>query len=107
MQVITSHERLQHRIGPVIEIQLKTRYRWPMAENSLETDPFSYQVTKRGLVQIFRGGKLALTLKEDKASKFLARVARSSEADCQLIMAKATGQFKFGNERAGKERNKR
>lgn len=60
---------------------------------------FSYQATKAGKVMIFWYEKLAVTLKDADARKFLAQVQDVSEFDAQLVMAKWTGNFKRGNER--------
>ena len=65
----------------------------------LERKLFNFQQTKDGLVMIYAEGRLAKTLKGSNAIRFLARVTSAKECEKQLIMAKATGQFKFGNER--------
>jgi len=68
-------------------------------KESLGDEPFSYTKTKDGLVMIYAGGKLAKSLKGKKAEKLLHKLHDSSSREQQLIMAKETGQFKFGNER--------
>lgn len=67
--------------------------------SSLTDRPFSYQATRSGLVSISRDGRVATTLRGAEASKFLQRVERLPPSDAQRLMAKVTGQFKFGNER--------
>lgn len=70
-----------------------------MAADSLSERPFSYLETKSGLVTISRDGRVAKTLRGAEASRFLSRVERLPDDDAQRLMAKVTGQFKFGNER--------
>ena len=70
-------------------------------------DTFSYLQTKDGHVHIRRWGRTVKTLAGKDAARFLNRAASSDEAAAQLLMAKATGQFKFGNERASKQTGKR
>ena len=71
----------------------------------LAHEPFRFRETKDGRVQIFGRGGLAVTLKGNRAVRFLEKVATNPES-AQLLMARATGQFKFGNERQGKNRRK-
>jgi hypothetical protein len=65
----------------------------------LEEEVFSYQATKEGRVLIFWQGKHVTTLKGDKAARFLRQIEDADDHAAQLIMAKATGNFKRGNER--------
>ncbi len=68
-----------------------------------ERPRFSYTESKGDKVMILSNGKLAKTLSGKEAVNFLSRIELSSnEEQTQLIMARATGQFKFGNERQGK-----
>ncbi len=48
---------------------------------------------------IYAEGKLAKTIKGANATRFLSKIQSATEREEQLIMAKVTGQFKFGNER--------
>lgn len=48
---------------------------------------------------IYAEGKLAKTLKGSNATRFLTKIQSAPEREEQLIMARLTGQFKFGNER--------
>lgn len=59
-------------------------------------DPFSYRTTKAGEVFIERGGRRVTTLCGPAAERFLGRVERE---DAQGLMARATGNYKQGNER--------
>lgn len=58
---------------------------------------FSYRVQGSDVV-ISRDGRRATTLRGAAASRFLARV----DADPQLAMARVTGNYKRGNERAAR-----
>ncbi len=65
----------------------------------LETNPFSFRVTKDNKVFIHWNGKQVMALKGSAAEKFLAAITGADDQQAQLIMAKATGQFKHGNEK--------
>ncbi len=57
---------------------------------------FSYQASKDDTVRIAWNGRVVTTLRGREAARFLDEAARGDE---QLVMAKATGNFKRGNER--------
>jgi hypothetical protein len=65
----------------------------------MDEEVFSYQATKDGKVLISWHGKLVTTLKGDRAQKFIGQIEDADDHEAQLIMAKATGNFKRGNER--------
>ncbi|WP_119070681.1 hypothetical protein [Aggregatilinea lenta] len=60
---------------------------------------FSYRATKDGKVLIAWHGKPVVTLKGARAQKFLRQIEGAAPHDAQLVMARATGNFKRGNER--------
>ncbi len=60
---------------------------------------FSYSTTKDGGVRIAFEGKVVTTLSGKHAARFLARVKGADEETQQHAMARATGNFKRGNER--------
>ncbi|WP_418956354.1 hypothetical protein [Streptomyces tritici] len=62
-------------------------------------DGFTYQRFGDGRVEIVHRGRAAATLRGDRAEKFLAAVG---SGDAQLVMARWTGSYKFGNERAAR-----
>lgn len=65
-----------------------------------ETDlGFTYQTVKDGRVRIFWRGKIATELSGKRAVQFVQRVDGADFAVSQRVMAKATGNFKRGNER--------
>jgi hypothetical protein len=74
--------------------------------NRLDSDIFSYRVTKDGLVSIYWNDKQVMILKSKQAQKFLAKIADLDGKDAQLAMAKITGNFKRGNERIAATHNR-
>lgn len=60
-------------------------------------DPQGFAFSRRGdTVVITRGGRRAATLRGEAAERFLRRV---EQGDPQHVMARATGNYKRGNER--------
>ena len=47
---------------------------------------------------IYADGRVAKTLKGREAARFLSKAEGATEADLQLLMARVTREFKFGNE---------
>jgi len=62
---------------------------------------FSYRITKDGKVFIEWRGRPAKVLKGQQAEKFISALPQMSREQEQLALAKATGNFKRGNERPG------
>ncbi|MER7044080.1 hypothetical protein [Streptomyces jumonjinensis] len=60
---------------------------------------FSYERHPDGTVVITHRGRTAATLRGSRADKFLTQVA---SGDAQLVMARWTGAYKFGNERTAR-----
>lgn len=67
-------------------------------------DAFSYREIGGDRVQISRWGKVVTTLTGNNAVRFLSKVESADADAAALLMAKATGKFKFGNERAAKQK---
>ena len=67
---------------------------------------FTFEVRKSGDVVIRHHGRLATTLRGARATAFVADVASGDE---QEVMARVTGHYKHGNERAAvrHDRNRR
>lgn len=64
---------------------------------------FSHQGTRQGEVHIFRGGKQVATLRGRVAAKFLSKAQGADHGTIQQLCARATGNYKRGNEgRTGK-----
>jgi hypothetical protein len=70
------------------------------ARGRLDSDPFTYRVTKDGRVLISRGGRLVTTVTGAAAAKLLARLdAATDEPQAQQLLARATGHYRHGTER--------
>jgi hypothetical protein len=67
----------------------------------VQAEPFRFQATRDGRVRIWRGTRLAATLAGVPAERLLARIDESP-ADAQVLLARATGQYRFGNERSAR-----
>lgn len=65
----------------------------------LDEEPFSYRVSKDRRVFLYWDGRLVETLRGLPAEKFLASIAAADVRQAQLLMARATGHFKHGNEK--------
>ena len=66
---------------------------------SVADGPFSYRTGAGGDVAIRRGGRVVATLRGDAAGAFLARIASATPDELQRAMARATGNYRRGNER--------
>ena len=64
----------------------------------LDDEVFSYRITKNDKVFISWHGKMVTTLSGRKAENFIFTIEDADDKEAQLIMAKATGHFKHGNE---------
>jgi hypothetical protein len=62
---------------------------------------FSWRATKSGEVRISRDGRVVSTLRGSAAERFLRRAERAGEAAQQQLMARATGNYRRGNEGRG------
>lgn len=70
--------------------------------NRLQEECFSYRVSKDKKVFISWYEKEVKILKGKESEMFLAKIERADSFEAQLIMAKITGNFKRGNEKANK-----
>lgn len=61
---------------------------------------FAYRLRKSGEVEILRGGAIVTTLRGVAAKDFLVEAWSCSPGDAQHLMARVTGNYKRGNERA-------
>ncbi len=60
---------------------------------------FSFAQRQDGSVAISWRGRVVAILSGDRGARFVAQANVADEAGEQLLMAKATGNFKHGNER--------
>ena len=70
---------------------------------------FAYRVAKKGSVLVSHHRKIVTILRGPKAIEFIEKVKVSSFFEQQQLMARATGNYKRGNERISKNhaRNRR
>ena len=70
---------------------------------------FSFRAKKGGDVSILRNGKVVTVLRDASARNFLAEIREAPLPEQQQLMARATGNYKRGNERlaASHPRNRR
>jgi hypothetical protein len=61
---------------------------------------FDFEVRQNGEVAIFHRQRLAAILRGKAAQQLIAQANELSDAALQQIMARVTGNFKRGNERA-------
>jgi hypothetical protein len=61
---------------------------------------FSWRATKDGRVRISRAGRVVTTLGGDAARRFVSRAEGADPEVAQQLMARATGNYKRGNERS-------
>jgi hypothetical protein len=66
---------------------------------SLADDPFDWRMTKNGQVLISRGGRVVVTVRSGAAQRLLAKLAAADDEQVQQLLARATGNYKRGNER--------
>jgi hypothetical protein len=67
--------------------------------SGLADDPFDHQVTKSGQVRISRGGRVVVTMAGKQADALVAKLATASPEQTQHLLARATGNYRRGNER--------
>lgn len=68
------------------------------ARGKLTERPFSYRVTRDGTVIMSWAGRVVKTVAGKPAERLAAQLAAADDDQAQLLLAKATGQFKHGTE---------
>jgi hypothetical protein len=66
---------------------------------ALDDEPFGYAVTKDGRVRITWRSKVVVTVAGSRASRLARALAAADPEQAQQLLARATGNFKRGNER--------
>ncbi|MCB2213750.1 hypothetical protein KQI52_16695 [bacterium] len=69
-----------------------------MKKNSLADEPFSYQLLKNESIHIFYHTRRVTVVNGAHAKKLGKKLERCSGVELQKALAKATGNFKRGNE---------
>ncbi|MDQ7026101.1 MAG: hypothetical protein Q9P01_02475 [Anaerolineae bacterium] len=67
--------------------------------NKLNDEPFDYAISKESRVLLYWHNKHIKTLAGKQAQKFISQIEGLDAKAAQLVMAKATGNFKRGNEK--------
>ena len=65
----------------------------------LIADPFDYRVTKLGGVIVSRGGRAVMAVGGSDAARLVAALQRADDAQVQHLLARASGNYRRGNER--------
>ncbi len=77
------------------------------ARGVLAEEPFGFSKTKDGRVRIFYHGRAVTVLAGAQAAALLRKIENATAPEQQLALAKVTGNFKRGNEKAaGQKRGK-
>jgi len=71
------------------------------------TDVFDWRERRGDRLELLHHGRVVTTLKGRAAVQLAERLERAGPAERQRLLARETGQYRFGNERAGKIRDKR
>lgn len=69
------------------------------SEGALADDPFTYRVTKDGRVLIERGGRTVTVVAGRAARQLTSKLDGATATAAQQILARATGNYRRGNER--------
>jgi hypothetical protein len=67
----------------------------------LDSEQFTYQVTKDGQVRVGFHGRHVVTVAGAAGARLAAQLEGADARRTQLLLARATGNFKRGNERPG------
>lgn len=87
---------------PIFSGRVTVTYRSRVApRDPLADQPFSHQVRADGTIVILYRLAPVRLLRGKMAARFLARLDGADVAAAQQLMARATGNFKRGNERRG------
>jgi hypothetical protein len=70
------------------------------ARDPFDEDVFTYRVTKDGRVLISRQGRIVTTIAGSDAARLIARLDGADRREVQHLLARATGNFRRGNERS-------
>lgn len=71
----------------------------PTGDDALVADPFDWRVTKAGTVLVSRGGRQVVTVGGKAGLKLAAQLEGADNAAAQQLLARATGNYRRGNER--------
>jgi hypothetical protein len=66
----------------------------------LEDDPFDWRITADGRVFVTRGGAQVAVIASARAARLIAILERGDDDASQHALARATGNYRRGNERS-------
>ena len=68
----------------------------------LTADPFTHRATRAGTVRVSRGGRVVTPVGDARAERLLRALeaADGDEDEIQQLLARATGNYRRGNERS-------
>lgn len=66
----------------------------------LIADPFDYRVTGQGGLIVSRGGRAVIAVGGRDAARLVAVLQRANESQVQHLLARASGDFRRGDERS-------
>lgn len=73
----------------------------------MKGESFDYRTTKRGVLRIFWQERCVMELGGKRAKRLAAALAEAGPSEVQALLARVTGNFKRGNERAGRRKRGR
>lgn len=72
--------------------------------SGLADDPFAYRIAKSGEIRVDRGGRTVTVIRGREAERLAARLGHDPVQD-QHLLARATGNYRRGNERRDRGRS--
>jgi hypothetical protein len=66
---------------------------------TFDAEPFTWRVTADAKVLVSRGGKQVVVVAGARAAKLEAQLAVADEEQAQQLLARATGNYRRGNEK--------
>ncbi|ACQ82113.1 conserved hypothetical protein [Beutenbergia cavernae DSM 12333] len=67
--------------------------------SGLDDDPFDWRITKDDRVLVSRGGRAVVTVAGNRGRALAAELRGADDDEAQLLLARATGNYKRGNEK--------
>jgi len=66
---------------------------------TFEAEPFTWRVTADARVLVGRGGKQVVVVAGARGARLAAQLATADDEQAQQLLARATGNYKRGNEK--------
>lgn len=71
----------------------------PTGDEALAADPFEWRTSADDTVFVSRGGRQVVVVGGAAGAKLAAQLATASDTTAQQLLARATGNYRRGNER--------